>query len=96
MTYGRICKHESTFAGGVCYADAAAHGEAENFEQSDVQCFEDLRRGVEIAEVSSGTPAARCRDRRGEPLCRTPAASPTDCFYEINMFSSYVLCLDFF
>ena len=36
-----------------CYGDAAAHGEAESFDQSDVQCFEDLRQGVEIAEASS-------------------------------------------
>ena len=61
MTYGRICKHESTFAGGVCYADAAAYGEAESFEQSGVRCFEDLRRSVEIAEASSRTPAASHR-----------------------------------
>ena len=80
---------------GACYADAAAHGETENFEQSDVQCFEDLRRGVEIAEPSFGTPAARRRDRRGEPRCGTPAASPTNCFYEVNLFSSYGFCLDF-
>ena len=96
MTYGRICKHESTFVGGICHADAAAHGEAENFEQSDVQCFEDLWRGVEIAEASSGTPAMRRRDRRGEPRCGTPATSPIDYFYEVNLFSSYGFCLDFF
>ena len=76
MTYGRICKHESTFAGGVCYADTAAYGEAESFEQSDVQCFQDLRRGAEIAEASSGSSAASRRDRRGEPRCGIPAANP--------------------
>ena len=46
---------------GVCDANAATHGEAESFEQSGVQCFEDLRRSVEIAEASSRTPAASHR-----------------------------------
>jgi len=53
-------------------------GEAESFEQPDVQSFEDLRRGVEIAKASSGTPVASRTDRRGKPRCGTPAASPTD------------------
>ena len=81
---------------GVCYADAATHGEVENFEQSNVQCFEDLQRGVEIAEASSTTPAASRKDRRGEPRCGTPAVSPTDCFYELNLSPrSKVFCLVF-
>ena len=61
-----------------------------------MQCFEDLRQGVEIIEASSGTLAAGRRDRCVESHCGTPAVSPTYCFYEVNMFSSYGFSLDFF
>ena len=74
------------------------HGEAESFEQSGVQCFEDLRRSVEIVEEVLELRRRVIDIRRGETIetsSGTPAASPTYCFYEVNLFSSYGFCLDF-